>query len=85
MRLKFFSFLAIVLVGLVFFLAPAQLPVIIHKFALEALAAVMGYWLDRHLFPLARPHMVHGAARDSAMLRRAIIVGATLVAVALAL
>ncbi|BEU95533.1 putative holin [Acidovorax sp. DW039] len=35
--------------------APAQLPVVLYKAALIALAAVLGYWLDRALFPYARP------------------------------
>ena len=36
-------------------IAPTQLPVVLYKAALIALAAVLGYWLDRALFPYARP------------------------------
>lgn len=32
-----------------------QLPVVIYKIALVSLAGVAGYWLDRALFPYARP------------------------------
>ena len=35
--------------------SPVQLPVILYKAALIALAVVLGYWLDRALFPYARP------------------------------
>lgn len=46
---------AIVLTILVFLLAPHQLPVSLYKLSLIALAAVAGYWIDRSLFPYARP------------------------------
>ena len=36
-------------------IAPPQLPVVLYKACLVALAAVLGYWLDRALFPYARP------------------------------
>lgn len=35
---------------------PNQMPVILYKLALVTLAAVLGYWIDRALFPYARPH-----------------------------
>ena len=47
--------LAIVLALAVYLLAPQQLPVSLYKLSLVALAAVAGYWLDRSLFPYARP------------------------------
>jgi hypothetical protein len=37
-------------------LAPQQLGVIVYKIALVVLAGVAGYYLDRGLFPYARPH-----------------------------
>lgn len=40
---------------LAFILAPQQLPVSVYKISLIAIAGVMGYWLDRSLFPYARP------------------------------
>lgn len=35
--------------------APAQWPVVLYKASLVSLAAVLGYWFDRALFPYARP------------------------------
>lgn len=45
---------ALLLVGIAI-IAPAQLPVVLYKASLVSLAAVLGYWLDRALFPYARP------------------------------
>jgi len=46
---------ALVLWALVALAAPQQLPVSLYKMALVALAAVTGWWIDRSLFPYARP------------------------------
>jgi len=46
---------AAVLLYLIFKVAPQQLPVALYKVSLIALAMVMGYWVDRALFPYARP------------------------------
>jgi hypothetical protein len=46
---------AVLLAILVYLIAPQQLPVSIYKLSLVALAAVAGYWIDRSLFPYARP------------------------------
>ncbi|MGV2287289.1 putative holin [Trinickia sp. YCB016] len=35
--------------------SPQQLPVALYKLSLISLAAVVAYWLDRGLFPYARP------------------------------
>lgn len=51
---------ALVLVLAVWLLAPQQLPVSLYKLSLIALAAVAGYWIDRSLFPYARPDMFLG-------------------------
>lgn len=101
---------AIVLSVCVWLLAPQQLPVSLYKLSLIALAAVAGYWIDRSLFPYARPDSFFVFAGDEddeetgpdgaslavaapdqpmlhlmgvAMLRRAIIVAAAMVAVGL--
>ncbi|GKS85552.1 putative holin [Acidovorax sp. SUPP1855] len=47
--------LAVVLIVLIAAIAPQKLSLTIYKASLVALAAVMGYWLDRALFPYARP------------------------------
>ena len=48
---------ALVLALLVWCVAPQQLPVSLYKLSLVALASVVGYWIDRSLFPYARPDM----------------------------
>ena len=64
-RLTSWWVIALALSALVFLLAPQQLPVSIYKLNLIALAAVAGYWIDRSLFPYARPDLFfelrHGA------------------------
>lgn len=47
--------IALVLALAVWLLAPQQLPVSLYKLSLIALSAVAGYWIDRSLFPYARP------------------------------
>ncbi len=101
---------AVLLAALVWWVAPQQLPVSLYKLSLVALAAVAGYWIDRSLFPYARPDVflmlgteeietdaddgascaLEACADDAllrlmglAMLRRAIIVAATMLAVGL--
>jgi len=82
---------AIVLSALVWLLAPQQLPVSTYKLSLIALAAVAGYWVDRSLFPYARPDTFVFKFESAnavwlfaaSMLRRAIIVAAAMIAVGL--
>lgn len=88
-------YLATALLSLaVLLLAPQQLPVSLYKLSLVALAAVAGYWLDRSLFPYARPdHMMAQWAAEpgrgwqwvfaASMLRRAVIVAAAMLAIGL--
>lgn len=45
----------LVLLVLVLLMAPQQLPVTLYKLCLVALAALSGWWIDRSLFPYARP------------------------------
>ena len=46
---------AALLTMVVWLIAPQQVPVTVYKLSLAALAAVAGYWIDRSLFPYARP------------------------------
>lgn len=72
------------LIALVAVLSPQQLPVSLYKLSLITTAAVAGYWIDRSLFPYSRPDQIKMADVHSAsMLRRAIIVGAAMLAVSL--
>lgn len=56
---------AVLLSVVVWLMAPQQVPVTVYKLSLVALAAVAGYWIDRSLFPYARPDLFfelrHGA------------------------
>ena len=74
---------------IVWLIAPQQLSVIVYKGVLLMLAGVGGYWFDRSLFPYARPHdhfvEGHHAIGVGLMLRRAVIVGAAMLSVGLAL
>ena len=56
-RLASWWTVALVLSIVVLFFAPAQLPVTLYKLNLIALAAVAGYWIDRSIFPYARPNI----------------------------
>jgi len=80
---------AAVLLSLVAWLAPANLPVVMYKLSLVALAGVLGYVLDRSLFPYARPHEHfvdgHHAIGVGCMLRRAVIVAAAMIGVTMGL
>lgn len=97
-RLTGWTLIALILLGAVWFLAPQQLPVSLYKLSLVTLAAVIGYWLDRSLFPYARPDkfwnmalkttsdLVTTSVLDAmnwATLRRAIIVGCAMLAMGL--
>lgn len=94
---------AFVLFLVIALVSPQQLPVVVYKLSLISLAAVLGYWLDRSLFPKSRPgqyqrhipqlmdidrypvevgcHRVFAAV----LIRRAIIVAAVCLAVAMGL
>lgn len=56
-RLTSWWLIALVLSLAVFLIAPQQLPVSIYKLNLISLAAIAGYWIDRAVFPYARPNL----------------------------
>ena len=56
-RLSGWLLMTLVLLIGVWAIAPQQLPVSLYKLSLVTLAAVVGYWLDRSLFPYARPDL----------------------------
>ncbi|AWS65280.1 putative holin [Escherichia coli] len=102
-RLRGWLVAAVLLLLIIALVSPQQLPVVVYKLSLISLASVLGYWLDRSLFPKARPgqylkhderlmaegrwpvqtglHLVFAAA----LLRRALIVAAVCLAVAMGL
>lgn len=46
---------ALCLMAIIGAVSPAQLPVVLYKLALVSVAAIIGYHLDRALFPYASP------------------------------
>lgn len=56
-RMTSWWLIALALSVLVFAIAPQQLPVSIYKLNLISLAALAGYWIDRAVFPYARPQL----------------------------
>lgn len=87
MKIRMLDWLAITLlltlaIGL---LAPHQLGVTLYKLSLVSLAAVAGYWIDRGLFPYARPDELTLSELETvaAYIRRALIVGACIIGVSL--
>ena len=87
--------IAVVLGCAVAVLAPQQLAVSLYKLSLVSMAAVAGYWLDRSLFPYARPDAYEKLSFSrgdpmqqvtlfvfvGCMLRRAVVVAAAMLAV----
>lgn len=95
-RLFFLIIVNVVLVLVLLALAPHQLPVTLYKLSLVTVAGLVGYWLDRAIFPYARPDDIGKAfslgapmigSRDQAFnfacIRRAIIVGCAMLAMGL--
>ncbi|RLM25339.1 hypothetical protein BIY29_07450 [Brenneria alni] len=60
-RLLGWQITAVLLLVVIALVSPQQLPVVIYKISLITLAAVLGYWLDRSLFPKAglAQYLVH--------------------------
>ncbi len=79
--------ITILLTLLIYVTSPQQLPVSLYKLSLITTAAVVGYWIDRSLFPYARPDNPRLDKYDlliaASMLRRAIIVGAAMLGASL--
>ncbi len=81
------ALVAAILLAFIAWKASAQIGIIVYKAALIALSAYGGYWIDRLVAPYARPDAagLSSIERAAATNRRAIIVGATILAGALAL
>lgn len=88
-RMTAVALITVVLLALLAYLAPQQLPVVLYKCALVTMGAVLGYWIDRMLFPYARPHQYHQFGDrwflSLAALRRAVIVLACVLGLTLGL
>jgi len=94
-RMLWCAIYSLVLLLIVTWIAPQQVPVIVYKVNLVLLAGPGGYWLDRWAFPYARPDrfltadggvMVnHKRVFGAAMIRRSIIMGSAMLAVGMGL
>lgn len=86
-RMSGWIVITILLTVAIYVLAPQQLAVSLYKLSLITTAAVVGYWIDRSLFPYARPDRLianpTATLIAAAMLRRAIIVGCAMLGVSL--
>ena len=56
-RMFWWLIVTIFLLAVIGLLYPQQVPVTVYKLSLVTLAGVVGYWLDRELFPYARPDL----------------------------
>lgn len=54
-RATLWALVALALLAAIGLVSAVQLPVVLYKAALVALGAVLGYWIDRGLFPYSRP------------------------------
>lgn len=101
-RMTVWLVVSLLLAGLIYVLAPQELPVSLYKLSLITAAAWVGYWIDRELFPYGRPDrftsfddtetggrlfhdmlLPEAIALAAAMLRRALVVAAAMIGVAL--
>ncbi len=84
-RMTVSTLLSIALGVAIWQLAPHQALVTLYKFSLVTGAGVAGYYLDREIFPYARPDCFLVGGRDlvfaAAQIRRAIVVGCMMLAV----
>lgn len=55
-RMSLWLWVTLALVAVVAIVAPLQIMVMLSKLVLVTLAAWLGYWIDRAMFPYARPH-----------------------------
>lgn len=86
-RMVHWIVLALLLLAAIAMLSPQQLPVILYKCAQVSIFTVLGYWIDRSLFPYARPHTFEHSPSDTGsyigaicMVRRALIIFAVVLA-----
>ena len=91
-RLTGWALIALALVAVTALAEPSRLPSVVAKLANIALAAVMAYWIDRSVFYYDRPdcYITGGSVAPladnlfiAACRRRAILIGAAMLAVAL--
>lgn len=64
-------------------LNPAKVGLVVWGVAKLGMGGYAGYWIDRLIFPYARPHQLSGIEAGTSWKRRALIVSAAVVAAAL--
>lgn len=84
-RMSAWVYISIPLLIVVVLLSPQKVGLVIYKLNLVTIAAALGYWLDRGAFPYARPDQVAEALMPAAMIRRAVIMAAVVLAMAMGL
>jgi hypothetical protein len=85
-RMLSWMLISISLTAAIYYTAPHLLPVSLYKLSLITTAAWLGYWVDRSLFPYARPDEFKAMslnAMNQAALRRALIIAACVIGAAL--
>lgn len=70
--------MAAITVAIVAYVSPQQLTVTVYKVSLVTLFALIGFRLDRMIFPYARPDRVPHDQAPLAGLRRAIVIAAAI-------
>jgi len=83
-RMGWWAAIALASLIAIAYISPHQISVVLVKINLLSLGAFTGYWVDRMAFPYARPHQMLGSS-DYAEIRRAIIIAAAIIGMALAL
>lgn len=66
-RMSGWTAITILLAIAIYMLAPQQLVVSLYKLSLITMAAVVGYWIDRSLFPYARPDQFKLRSDDTSL------------------
>ena len=84
-RMTDWTLITLVLLICLALVAPTKLPVVLYKAGLVTLGGVLGYWIDRALFPYARPNQVMRTERAMAGIRRALVVLACILGLTLGL
>jgi hypothetical protein len=79
LRLAECILLALLSMAIIAYVSPQQLTVTVYKVSLVSLFALIGFRLDRMIFPYARPDKVLPAQQPLAWLRRAIIIAAAII------
>jgi hypothetical protein len=79
LRLVEWIVLAVLAFLTIAYVAPHQVTVTVYKVSLVSLFALLGFRLDRALFPYARPDKVPPEQAPMAGMRRAVVIAAVII------